>query len=97
VRDACTVTSDLESRGLLADYERVVEQLSRLDQKAQSMVSMEALLLALIAVFTSSIAALANNLPVKVAACLTCSTILYRASFTPRYSVTALRVFSFTS
>ncbi len=33
-------------------YEPVVEQLASLDQKTQSMVSMEALLLALIAVFS---------------------------------------------
>ena len=65
MRDETSVHSELESKGLLPAYNRVVEQLASLDQKAQAMVSMEALLLALIAVFSSS---LPNNPSVKGAA-----------------------------
>jgi len=55
VRDETTVLSELESKGLLLGYGRVVELLASMDSKAQSMVSLEGLLLALIAVFSSSI------------------------------------------
>ncbi len=68
VKDETTVHSELDSKGLMSAYERVVEQLASLDQKAQSMVSMEALLLALIAVFSSTIAASSNGIAVKAAA-----------------------------
>src|SRR6058998_1609422 len=53
--DEMEVQSELESRGLQPYYERIVEQLGSLDQKAQAMVSLEGLLLALIAVFSNSI------------------------------------------
>jgi hypothetical protein len=55
---------EMESKGLQPFYERIVEQLSSLDQKAQAMVSLEGLLLALIAVFSSSIP---NNQPARAA------------------------------
>ncbi len=55
VKDESEVHLDLESKGLLSYYERVVEQLASLDQKAQTMVGLEGLLLALIAIFSASI------------------------------------------
>lgn len=62
--DETQVQKELEVRGLQQFYDRVVEQLSSLDQKAQAMIGLEGLLLALIAVFSSSIP---NNTPVRVA------------------------------
>ena len=53
--DELEVPKELAARGLHAFYDRVVEQLGSLDQKAQAMVSLEGLLLALIAVFSTSI------------------------------------------
>jgi len=53
--DEIEVHKELESKGLQPFYERLVEQLDSLDHKAQAMVSLEGLLLALIAVFSSSI------------------------------------------
>jgi hypothetical protein len=53
--DEIQVHGELDSKGLQPYYERIVEQLGSLDQKAQAMVSLEGLLLALIAVFSSSI------------------------------------------
>ena len=62
--DEMKVHKELESKGLQPYYDRIVEQLSSLDQKAQTMVGLEGLLLALIAVFSSSIP---NNQPVRAA------------------------------
>ncbi len=64
LRDEGEVHLELESKGLLSNYERVVEQLASLDQKAQTMVGLEGLLLALIAIFSASIP---NNFPVRAA------------------------------
>ena len=49
------VPKELATRGLQLFYERIVEQLGSLDQKAQAMVSLEGLLPALIAAFSNSI------------------------------------------
>ena len=49
------VPKELATRDLLLFYERIVEQLGSLDQKAQAMVSLEGLLPALIAAFSNSI------------------------------------------
>lgn len=65
VRDEGEVHLELESKGLLSNYERVVEQLASLDQKAQTIVGLEGLLLALIAIFAASIGP--NNFPVRAA------------------------------
>ena len=65
--DESQVHGELESKGLQPHYERIVEQLGSLDQKAQAMVSLEGLLLALIAVFSSSILNLPNNQAVRAA------------------------------
>ena len=62
--DEIEVHRELEARGLQPFYERIVEQLGSLDQKAQAMIGLEGLLLALIAVFSSSIP---NNPSVKTA------------------------------
>jgi hypothetical protein len=51
--DETEVHRELEARGLQPFYERIVEQLGSLDQKAQAMIGLEGLLLALIAVFSS--------------------------------------------
>ncbi len=53
--DESEVHRSLESKGLQLYYERIVEQLGSLDQKAQAMIGLEGLLLALMAVFSSSI------------------------------------------
>ncbi len=53
--DEIKVHKELESKGLQPFYDRIVEQLDSLDHKAQAMVGLEGLLLALIAVFSSSI------------------------------------------
>jgi hypothetical protein len=68
----------LDSKGLQPMYERIVEQLSSLDQKAQAMIGLEGLLLALMAVFSSSIP---NNLPVRVAAWAAMVVLLASALF----------------
>jgi hypothetical protein len=65
--DESQVHKELESKGLQSYYERIVEQLGSLDQKAQAMVSLEGLLLALIAVFSSSILSVPNNQAVRAA------------------------------
>ena len=62
--DEVDVHKELEARGLQSFYERIVEQLGSLDQKAQAMIGMEGLLLALIAVFSSTIP---NNQSIRVA------------------------------
>jgi len=62
------VHRELETKGLQPYYERIVEQLSSHDQKAQAMIGLEGLLLALMAVFASSIPNNPGNLPVRVAA-----------------------------
>ncbi len=53
--DELEVPKELATEGLQPFYDRMVEQLGSLDQKAQAMVSLEGLLLALIAVFSTSI------------------------------------------
>jgi len=68
---------ELEARGLQPFYERVVEQLSSLDQKAQAMLGLEGLLLALIAVFSSSIV---NNSGLAVRAATWVATVLLLSS-----------------
>jgi len=55
---------ELELKGLQPYYNRIVEQLASLDQKAQAMIGLEGLLLALMAVFSSSIP---NNQPARPA------------------------------
>jgi len=66
--DESEVHRELESKGLQSHYERIVEQLGSLDQKAQAMVGLEGLLLALMAVFSASITnSQPNNQSVKVA------------------------------
>jgi hypothetical protein len=62
--DESEVHRGLELKGLQPYYDRIVEQLASLDQKAQAMIGLEGLLLALMAVFSSSIP---NNLPARVA------------------------------
>ena len=62
--DESEVHHDLESMGLMSYYERIVEQLGSLDQKAQAMISLEGLLLALMAVFSTSIP---SNQPARIA------------------------------
>ena len=62
--DESEVHHHLESTGLMPYYERIVEQLSSLDQKAQAMISLEGLLLALMAVFSTSIP---SNQPARIA------------------------------
>ncbi len=62
--DESEVHGSLESRGLQPYYERIVEQLDSLDQKSQAMIGLEGLLLALMAVFSSSIP---NNAPARTA------------------------------
>jgi hypothetical protein len=62
--DEGEVVRSLESKGLLLYYERIVEQLASMDQKAQAMVSLEGLLLALMAVFSTSIP---SNQPARLA------------------------------
>ena len=62
------VHREFESKGLQPYYERIVEQLSSHDQKAKAMIGLEGLLLALMAVFASSIPNNPGNLPVRVAA-----------------------------
>ena len=51
--DESEVHRGLELKGLQPYYERIVEQLASLDQKAQAMIGLEGLLLALMAVFSS--------------------------------------------
>jgi hypothetical protein len=68
----------LDSKGLQPMYERIVEQLSSLDQKAQAMIGLEGLLLALMALFSPSIP---NNLPVRVAAWAAMVVLLASALF----------------
>ena len=53
--DENEVYSMLQSKGLQFSYERVVEKLASMDGKAQSMIGLEGLLLALIAVFSNTI------------------------------------------
>ena len=53
--DELEVPKELATEGLQPFYDRMVDQLGSLDQKAQAMVSLEGLLLALIAVFSTSI------------------------------------------
>ena len=53
--DELEVLKELATAGLQPSYDRIVEQRGSLDQKAQAMVSLEGLLLALIAVFSTSI------------------------------------------
>ncbi len=53
--DELEVPKELATEGLQPSYDRIVEQLGSLDQKAPAMVSLEGLLLALIAVFAISI------------------------------------------
>jgi hypothetical protein len=53
--DETEVHREPEARGRLAFYEWIVEQLGSLDHKAQTMIGLEGLLLALIAVFSSTI------------------------------------------
>lgn len=65
--DESQVQRELDSKGLQPHYERIVEQLGSLDQKAQAMVGLEGLLLALMAVFSSSILNIPNNQPVRAA------------------------------
>jgi hypothetical protein len=65
--DETEVQKELEARGLESFYDRIVEQLSSLDQKAQAMIGLEGLLLALIAVFSSSILSISNNFAVRAA------------------------------
>jgi hypothetical protein len=62
--DESEVHRGLELKGLQPYYDRIVEQLASLDQKAQAMIGLEGLLLALMAVFSSSIP---NNQPAKIA------------------------------
>ena len=63
------VHRELESTKVLQPYyERIVEQLSSHDQKAQAMIGLEGLLLALMAAFASSIPNNPGHLPVRVAA-----------------------------
>jgi len=62
--DESEVHRELELKGLQPYYDRIVEQLASLDQKAQAMIGLEGLLLALMAVFSSSIP---NNQPARAA------------------------------
>ncbi len=62
--DESEVHRELELKGLQPYYNRIVEQLASLDQKAQAMIGLEGLLLALMAVFSSSIP---NNQPARAA------------------------------
>ena len=62
------VHREFESKGLQPYYERIVDQLPSHDQKAQAMIGLEGLLLALMAVFASSIPNNPGNLPIRVAA-----------------------------
>src|SRR2546428_9135519 len=62
--DESEVHRELELKELQPYYDRIVEQLASLDQKAQAMIGLEGLLLALMAVFSSSIP---NNQPPRVA------------------------------
>lgn len=48
-----SIFTEVESKGLLAYYELVANQIVNLDQKAESVVNLEGLLLALMAVFTT--------------------------------------------
>ena len=61
--DESEVHRGLELKGLQPYCDRIVEQLASLDQKAQAMIGLEGLLLALMAVFSSSIP---NNQPARV-------------------------------
>jgi len=62
--DESEVHRELELKGLQSYYNRIVEQLASLDQKAQAMIGLEGLLLALMAVFSASIP---NNQPARAA------------------------------
>src|SRR6266487_164567 len=62
--DESEVHRELELKELQPYYNRIVEQLASLDQKAQAMIGLEGLLLALMAVFSSSIP---NNQPARAA------------------------------
>src|SRR3989442_7130032 len=62
--DESEVHRGLELKGVQPYCDRIVEQLASLDQKAQAMIGLEGLLLALMAVFSSSIP---NNQPARVA------------------------------
>jgi Zn-dependent membrane protease YugP len=75
--DESVVQHELEARGLQPFYDRVIEQLSSLDQKAQAMVGLEGLLLALIAVFSSNISS--NSIAVRTATWVTTVLLLSSA------------------
>src|SRR5437660_12904829 len=62
--DESEVHRELELKGVQPYYDRIVEQLASLDQKAQAMIGLEGLLLALMAVFSSSIP---HNQPARAA------------------------------
>src|SRR3989441_9935251 len=62
--DESEVHRELELQELEPDDDRIVEQLASLDQKSQAMIGLEGLLLALMAVFSSSIP---NNQPARAA------------------------------